>query len=93
MEGGLVAFGFDRASAWEAISKELGGTAIVESDDFGRPRIIDYKVFGPLDDAATRAKAFEWLRERTNTFVNVLRPRVRSAVADYTASGAANVAG
>jgi len=28
-------------------------------------------------------KAFNWLRERTNTFVTVMRPRVRSAVADY----------
>ncbi|WP_244639303.1 hypothetical protein [Bosea sp. ANAM02] len=81
------------AEEWETVSKELGGSAIVESDDHGRPRIIDYKVFGSLDDAGTRTKAFEWLRERTNTFVNVLRPRVRSAVADYSASGAANVSG
>ena len=27
--------------------------------------------------------AAEWLAERTNAFVNVLRPRVRSAVADF----------
>ena len=29
-----------------------------------------------------RKQAFAWLAERTNAFVNILRPRVRSAVAD-----------
>jgi hypothetical protein len=35
-----------------------------------------------------QAKAFDWLAERTNAFINVLRPRVRSAVAEQEAGGA-----
>ena len=48
-----------------------------------RPRIIDGRTFGPLEQPEARKEAFAWLAERVNTFVNVLRPRVRSAVADY----------
>ena len=36
-----------------------------------------------LQQPEVRKKAFFWLAERVNTFVNVLRPRVRSAAADY----------
>jgi hypothetical protein len=72
------------ADAWGEIKAELGGTAQLIDRD-GRPTIIDKKVFGSLDDAAIRARAFAWLAERVNTFVNVTRARVRSAVADYQA--------
>ena len=34
-----------------------------------------------------RNKAFTWLAEWTNTFVRVVRPRVRSAAADYQSRG------
>jgi hypothetical protein len=40
-----------------------------------------------LEQPEERKKAFSWLAERANTFVNVLRPRVRSAAADYQSRG------
>jgi hypothetical protein len=38
-------------------------------------------------DQAAGFEAFSWLAERVNTFVNVLRPRMRSAAADYQSRG------
>ena len=72
------------ADDWDTVKEELGGTAKLV-DREGRPCIIDSFCPGPLDVAEIRAEAFVWLCERVNTFVNVMRPRVRSAVADYTA--------
>lgn len=67
---------------WEQIRKELGPSAkLIERD--GRPTISDSKVFGSLDDAEVRQRAFAWLAERVNTFVNATRPRVRSAIVDH----------
>ncbi len=72
------------AEDWPNVRDELRGTAkLIERD--GRPCIIDSLSPGSLDNASTRLKAFAWLRERTNNFVNVMRPRVRSAAADYAA--------
>ncbi|MDQ2860840.1 MAG: hypothetical protein M3T55_08955 [Pseudomonadota bacterium] len=65
---------------WDEVRKELGGTAKV-IDNKGKLNITDSRVAGPLDQAEVRAKAFVWLRERVNVFVNVMRPRVRSVVA------------
>ena len=45
--------------------------------------IIDSLQIESLEQPEERKKAFSWLAERVNTFVNVLRPRVRSAAADY----------
>jgi len=59
----------------------LGGTARRENNG-SRPRIIDSCYVGDLTDDAVRTKAINWLAERTNAFVNALRPAVRSAVAD-----------
>lgn len=74
------------ADQWEEVRHELGESAkLIERD--GRPTIADSKVFGSLDDPQIRKAAFSWLAERVNAFVNVTRPRVRSAVADYQASG------
>lgn len=67
---------------WETVGPLLGGTATMGEKD-GVPLIADAMRPGNLEDPAVRARAFEWLTERTNTFINVLRPRVRSAVADY----------
>lgn len=63
----------------EAIQEELGSSAQVsfESD---RPDISDKLAVGDLESPAGRSEAISWLRERTNTFVNVLRPRIRSAL-------------
>jgi hypothetical protein len=67
---------------WPVVKDELGGTAWLTEKD-GRPRIIDSLVVGAMSQPEARAKAYAWLQEHVNTFVNVLRPRVRSAVADY----------
>jgi len=74
------------AGEWEAVKDQLGGTAALTEKD-GRPRVMDALIVGPLDQVEARRKAFAWLAERVNTFVNVLRPRVRSAVADHQAAG------
>lgn len=72
------------ADDWASIKDQLGGGARLTEKD-GHPRIIDALTFGPLDQPEVRRKAFAWLAERVNIFVTVLRPRVRSAVADYQA--------
>lgn len=72
------------ADDWPQVSSELGGSATLTQFG-GRPRIVDYLQMTSLEDATQRIAAFHWLAERVNTFVNVLRPRVRSAVADYVA--------
>lgn len=68
--------------SWDEVQKLLGGSARLETEG-GRQAIIDKRVFGSLADPAVRADAFKWLAERVNRFVNVLRPRVRAAAADY----------
>ncbi|GJH16918.1 hypothetical protein CBA19CS22_10270 [Caballeronia novacaledonica] len=70
---------------WDSVRAELGGSAEMVDKD-SRLYIRDRREFGPLKQAEVRKAAFAWLAERTNTFVNVLRPRVRSAVADEKAS-------
>jgi hypothetical protein len=69
---------------WEAVKRELGGTAKLTENKEGRPRIVDALSVGSLDRLEVRERAFVWLAERVNTFVNVMRPRVRSAVTDYS---------
>lgn len=65
------------AEDWDEIAPLLGGDANIGRDRYGRPQIRDHRVFGDLDDPEVRVEGFKWLAERTNTFVNVLRPRVR----------------
>lgn len=67
---------------WATVGPLLGGTASLSEKD-GVPLISDALRPGNLEDPSIRARAFDWLTERTNTFINVLRPRVRSAAADY----------
>jgi hypothetical protein len=70
------------AEDWATVGPLLGGTASLTKKN-GVPVIGDTLQPGNLEDPAARARAFDWLTERTNTFINVLRPRVRSAAADY----------
>jgi hypothetical protein len=73
------------AEDWPEVKEELGGTArFVEHK--GRNRVVDSLTVRSLVDPVPRETAFKWLAERTNTFVNVMRPRVRAAVADYMLS-------
>lgn len=71
--------------AWDEIAVKLGGTARLGMQT-GRQTVIDSRIFGSLNDPTLRAAAFAWLAERVNSFVNVLRPRVRAAAADYQAA-------
>lgn len=66
---------------WDTVGPLLGDIPL-RRDKEGRPLIKDVLMAGRLDDPQVRAEAFEWLAERTNTFINVLRPRVRSAAVD-----------
>ncbi|WP_425104562.1 hypothetical protein [Ancylobacter sp.] len=73
------------AEEWNAVQPQLAGTAALWKDSFGRPKVSDHRSFSDLENPGQRALAFAWLAERVNTFVNVLRPLVRSAVDDYRA--------
>lgn len=44
--------------------------------------LIDSRQFGDLSDPNVTARAVQWLAARTNDFVNVLRPAVRSAASE-----------
>jgi hypothetical protein len=71
---------------WSTVRDQLQGTAEIIEED-GRARVIDKRIFGKLDQPDVRKKAFAWLAERVNTFVNIMRPRVRSAAADFQSLG------
>ena len=71
---------------WDDVGAALSGTAHLTGDRYGRQRIVDSKVFGDLDQAQVRTSAFVWLAGRVNTFVNVLRSRIRDAVVDDAGS-------
>ena len=68
------------------VCAELGGTATLQTHR-ERPTIGDRMTVRSLADPDDRARAFAWLAERVNAFVNVMRPRVRSAAADYEQRG------
>jgi len=71
-----------------AVKDELGGTVRLDKTTFGqrghhhRPLQVE-----SLEQPEERKKAFSWLAERVNTFVNVLRPRMRSLAADSIHKG------
>jgi hypothetical protein len=67
---------------WEDVRAALAGTVRLGEDRYGRPRMIDSRVFGDLGRPEIRQQAFTWLSERVNTFVNVLRPRIAEAIAE-----------
>lgn len=66
---------------WDEVGPAIGGHAQhVEKN--GRIRIEESRRVGDLSDPAVRDVAFAWLAQRTNVFVNALRPRIRSVVAE-----------
>jgi hypothetical protein len=74
----------DEWKAGGAVKDQLGGTAKLSKTTRGTlDTIIDSLQVGSLEQPEVRERAFSWLAERVNTFVNVLRPRMRSAAADY----------
>jgi hypothetical protein len=78
----------DEWNAGGGVRDELGGTVRLGKTALGSmDTIIDSLQVESLEQPEERKKAFSWLAERANTFVNVLRPRVRSAAADYQSRG------
>jgi hypothetical protein len=68
---------------WEIIQPQLGGAASL-TEIRGRETISERFKAGNLDDPADRKAAFEWLRHRLNDWINVLRPEIRSLVAELS---------
>ncbi|MBB3458688.1 hypothetical protein FHT86_007014 [Rhizobium sp. BK313] len=66
------------ASQAAEISSDLPGATVDFSPE--RPMIVERLALKNLENPADRERAISWLRERTNAFVNALRPRVRSAL-------------
>jgi hypothetical protein len=79
------------AADWPVVKLQLGGAAGLTTKD-GRPRIFEARHLNSMTDPAELKAAFEWLAERVNTYINVLRPRVASVVADLQAAGTTAVA-
>ena len=78
----------DEFKAGGAIRDELGGTVrLYRVAGDSRDSLIDSSQVGSLEQPELRKKAFSWLAERVNTFVRVLRPRMRSAASDYQSGG------
>ena len=78
----------DEWKAGGAVKDELGGTVGLYKVAGGSvDSIIDRLRVGSFEQPEVREEAFSWLAERVNTFVNVLRPRMRSAAADYQSRG------
>ena len=71
------------ARHFDAIKDQIGGTVILDKGLW----IGDSLHVGSLDQPEVRQRAFSGLAERINTFVRVLRPRIRSAAADYQSRG------
>ena len=72
---------------WDDIQRELGGTVQLLKDRMDRMLIQDELIVGPLGVPENRERAVQWLRSRSNDFVNSLRPRVRAAAADIVEEG------
>jgi hypothetical protein len=67
---------------WEEVKEEIGGHAQRITDRLDRTLIQEELGVATLDPGPHRERALQWLRERSNAFVNALRPRIRAAVAD-----------
>lgn len=72
------------AEDWDEIAPLLGGSAELRpwQNDPARRWISEFMAARPFADAKQRGLTIEWLRERIDTWISVLRPRIRAAVAD-----------
>ena len=78
----------DEWKAGGAIKQQLGPNVRPYKTAGGAlDSIIDRLQVESLEQQEVRKKAFSWRAERVNTFVNVLRPRMRSLAADYQSRG------
>jgi len=71
------------ARDFDAIKDELGGSVTLDKGLY----ITDWLQAGALEQPEERRRVFSWLAERVNTFVRVLRPRMRSVAADNQSRG------
>ena len=69
------------SQAGQEILQDLGGDTFAK-DRHDTRTFTEKKHFGPLSDPAVQERAITWLAARTNDFVNVLRPAMRSAILD-----------
>lgn len=67
-------------ASWSDISSQLGGTAQLRELSSGRFVIEEFRPGDPYADGVARQAALTWLRSRIQEFVDVLRPRIRTAV-------------
>lgn len=69
---------------WVEVGPLLDGAAEVRPwhNDKSRFWIAEFRQLEPFTLETDRQQAIDWLRERINTWVSVLRPRVRAVVAD-----------
>lgn len=65
------------------LARELGPEAAIDFHG-ERPVVTQDFVVLDLEDPAARDKAIAWLQERTNVFINALRPRIRSALRELS---------
>lgn len=64
------------------IRAELDGATVDFSQS--RPDISQRYIVRDLDNPAEYQKAIAWLRQKTNSFINCLRPRIRSALLEIS---------
>ncbi|PBB18859.1 hypothetical protein FJ420_06825 [Mesorhizobium sp. B3-1-3] len=65
----------------EELAAELGPGVTIDFEG-DRPIIAQDFTVRDLENPEDRERALNWLQERTNAFVNALRPRIRSALRD-----------
>ncbi|WP_340587308.1 hypothetical protein [Erythrobacter alti] len=66
---------------WDSFRHQLNGEAKI-TEIRGRETITERFAAGDLSQTENREAAFAWLRDRLNDWVNVIRPEVRSLVAE-----------
>jgi hypothetical protein len=71
---------------WPSLQTEFCGAAEITGIR-GRPTIGEYLQTGDLSQPEVRKRAFDWLAEQVNAWVNVVRRRIRSVVADLHRDG------
>ncbi|HEV7326216.1 MAG TPA: hypothetical protein VGN91_14220 [Bosea sp. (in: a-proteobacteria)] len=68
----------------DELATELGPNATINFKP-DRPEVEQALAVNDLEDPTDRARALKWLQDRTNVFVNALRPRIRSILRDLAA--------
>jgi hypothetical protein len=67
---------------WEQLKEDLGDSPELRIYDPDRAWIIETMNLAVFENAIDRERALKWLREKMDRWVSVLRPRIRTAVAE-----------